>query len=127
MKHKSMKRLFCVYAIIMLLLLLVSVLVLLHALKEKEPLPNLETEVIFVYLSDSEAPTAQLQTDSESNTWILREYQGKIAVFDENGELVKVLDSYVKSLPAADQALLREGLAVHSREALWELIQDYTS
>ena len=49
------------------------------------------------------------------------------AVRNENGELVKLLEIYTKTLPEADRRLLREGIRITSIDALDALIEDYTS
>ena len=75
---------------------------------------------IYVYLEPQES-----ETESELYC-ILREYQGKIGVFLENGDLVEVLEIQIKTLPQADQDLLREGITVYYREDLESILEDYS-
>ena len=127
MKHKDLTGIFCIYAVVMLCLLFFSVFILLGALRETDDQPTLQTEVVYVYLlEETETPT-QEQTAPSQTVWFVKEYNGKIGIFKEDGTLTEVLDTYVKTLPAADQSLLREGITVRSREALRSLIEDYTS
>lgn len=54
-------------------------------------------------------------------------YDGKVAVFDEKGEVTHVYDVLISTLPEYDQAQLSVGVRVDSEEKLRSLIEDYTS
>ncbi|BCI59847.1 BofC C-terminal domain-containing protein [Solibaculum mannosilyticum] len=59
--------------------------------------------------------------------WVMRDYQGKIAVFqDGNDDPTQVLDIYVNSLPEHDQDLLESGIRIDDQKELQQLIEDYT-
>jgi len=59
-------------------------------------------------------------------TFILREYDGTIGIFDSAGVLIDVIDVQIKSLPEADRDMLRTGIYAFSRNELISLIEDYT-
>ena len=112
-----------------LLILSLSVLFTLSALllyfgRTPDPIPaEQETVPVYVYVTDTVSPL----TDAPSPTgWILREYEGRIGIFDQGGALIYLLETYVKTLPRADQALLREGIYTENEERLYALIEDYT-
>ena len=81
-----------------------------------------EPEYIYVYTEVE--PEAEDTTPKES-TWIVREHEEKIGIFTEDGVLLRVLDVYTKTLPRADRSLLREGIAVSSRQDLYALMEDF--
>jgi len=61
------------------------------------------------------------------NTYILREYEGKIGIFSADETLPdEILDVFVFTLPDADRQALRCGIRVYSEEALQRLIEDFT-
>ncbi len=65
---------------------------------------------------------------SRTVKYMLREYQGRLAVFTgENKEPDMVFDVYIHYLPEADRELLKQGIAVENYEQLTKLIEDYIS
>ena len=49
--------------------------------------------------------------------WVMRDYQGKIAVFqDGNDNPIEVLEVYVSSLPEHDQDLLQSGIRIDDQK-----------
>ncbi|MBR4889009.1 MAG: hypothetical protein IKU17_07680 [Clostridia bacterium] len=59
---------------------------------------------------------------------VLREHEGIIGVFaDGNAEPFLTVNIRVSSLPGTDAALIRQGIAVESMEALQRLLEDYES
>ncbi len=86
------------------------------------------TEKIFVWASppetDHECDTEKDPT--EERVWIIREYEGRIGVFSEDGALLDVIDIYTKTLPETDKNLLREGIRITSEQALRAIIEDYS-
>lgn len=74
-------------------------------------------------LSDGQwAASASVQTPM----WTLREYKGKIGVFDSTGALSDTLEVSVASLPQTDRQYLTEGIPVYSVTELLSRIEDYT-
>ena len=82
-----------------------------------------ETEYVYIYVkSDTES-----ETNTNSNTvWIVKEYNERIGIYDSNGILLDVIETYVKTLPTTEQQLLKEGIEVSSEKELYSVIEDYT-
>ena len=82
-----------------------------------------ETEYVYIYVkSDTES-----ETNTNSNTvWIVKEYNERIGIYDSNGILLDVIETYVKTLPTTEQQLLKEGFEVSSEKELYSVIEDYT-
>lgn len=89
----------------------------------------ISTEKIFVWASPPESiPETEAEKDTpEKKLWIVREYEERIGIFSDNGELLDVIDIYTKTLPATDQNLLREGIRISSEQALRAIIEDYSN
>ena len=89
----------------------------------------ISTEKIFVWASPPESiPETEAKKDTpEKKLWIVREYEERIGIFSDNGELLDVIDIYTKTLPATDQNLLREGIRISSEQALRAIIEDYSN
>lgn len=118
------------YAICLLFLLLATTQVLLGALRQsaEKKLPS-ETEEVYVYLpQETKPPTQSEATPPEETTegFLVKEYRGQIGIFSADGTLLEILDTYVKTLPEADRALLGEGISVKTREELNSLVEDYS-
>lgn len=61
-------------------------------------------------------------------TYVVREYEGKVAVFvGGDTQPGMVLDVYVSYLPEADRRLLETGIAVEDYPKLVRLLEDYAS
>ena len=56
--------------------------------------------------------------------YILKDYNGKIGVY-ENDSLIYTLDTYIFTLPEKDKKLLSEGIAVSSKEELYQILEEY--
>jgi len=79
-----------------------------------------------VSASANENPQPQLM--SSEHRYLLREYDGELAVFRENEtEPWKLYSVAVNSLPESDRILLRNGIPVSGEEELRRLLEDYTS
>ena len=62
------------------------------------------------------------------DTFIVKEYDGRIAVFTAGSfSPDKVYDTHVSQLPEYDQNLLVDGILANDREELRKIIEDYTS
>lgn len=82
--------------------------------------PYADQNMIYDDMSSSE--------DTSSYPYLLRVYDGKLAVFTT--DLVHpdmVLDIYVQLLPEYDQKELEKGIRVENYEKLTALIEDYIS
>ena len=73
------------------------------------------------------------QVSSESNNsqeklYIVKSWNGKIAVFQENSNKpVEVTDVRVSTLPELDQKLLNQGIQAQGRAELAKVLEDYCS
>ena len=65
---------------------------------------------------------------SEDPGYLLGEYNGRVSVLTPGTlEPEMIFDIFVKTLPDADQELLRQGIHVRTYEELTRLIEDYIS
>ena len=66
---------------------------------------------------------------SKISGYIIKDYEGKIAVFDINDEEKpsKITPISVKDLPEADKNLLKEGIFAENEEVLNSILEDYCS
>ncbi|MEE1076553.1 MAG: hypothetical protein UHY68_04740 [Acutalibacteraceae bacterium] len=73
------------------------------------------------------APT-EIQQATDYQTYIVREYDGMVAVF-YNGQdkPVKVTDRYISALPQQDINDLKQGILVDNEENLRKLLEDLCS
>lgn len=81
---------------------------------------------------DVEKPTQctieeQRRAITAESGYTVKEYEGKIAVFRENGELpLYVFDSpYIRDLPQYDRELLKIGLKAENNTQLLQILEDY--
>ena len=70
--------------------------------------------------------TANHGTVPASSLYILRSKDGKIAIFEDNGDFVKTIDISLSELPEYDRLLLSEGI-VTGKDELSELIESLLS
>ena len=59
------------------------------------------------------------------NKFCMRETNGKIGIYCDDGQLISLLDVSVQTLPIKDQKALSHGIYVTSWDELISLIQDY--
>ncbi len=59
------------------------------------------------------------------NKFYIREVNEKIGVYCDEGQLIRVLDVNVKTLPEKDREKLKKGIRVNSWSELISVIQDY--
>lgn len=79
-------------------------------------------------LIPSSTPIISSNQESSDGPFLLRTYDGKLAVF--TSDLVEpdlLFDVYVRTLPASDQKALEKGVRVETFEKLTALIEDYIS
>ena len=73
------------------------------------------------YLSKSDVSTTSI-------SYIIGEYDGKVAVFKENDDSpVEIFNAYTNMLPLEDAKALKSGIRVHSEDELNRIIEDYIS
>ena len=77
-------------------------------------------------------PTAPLTepvtAKTEYNTYIVKEYNGFVAVFDANSLTpITITDRYVSALPEDDRKKLAEGIRTNSEIKMKRLIEDLCS
>ena len=125
-QKKTIQR-YTVYTVAICLIFLLSVLLLFSSVKSHatRTQPS-QKETVYVYVTEASTDARETDVDTESPIWILREHEGQIGVFDKNGILQYLLDTYTKTLPKADRDLLREGIMAETEERLRALIEDYT-
>lgn len=73
------------------------------------------------------SPT-EIQQATDYQTYIVREYNGLVAVFyNDMDKPVKVTDRYVSALPKQDIINLKQGIEVYNEEDLRKLLEDLCS
>ncbi len=79
-------------------------------------------------LAASSEPRPPAHRDTSGYPYLLRTYDGKLAVFtDDLVEPDLVFDVYVQSLPEYDRKELERGVRVENYQKLTALIEDYIS
>lgn len=129
--HKiKLLRLMSLYSVIMLMLLVSAVYIVKSptnvSISYEQPSTDIQTEYVYVKVEDTHASESETVSEQET-VYTVREYMDKIGVFLQDGTLIQVLDVYVKTLPEADERLLKEGIEIIGKKQLNELIQDYDS
>lgn len=82
----------------------------------------LKEESIFTS-TDTEAPS--VDADILFQRFCMKETNGRIGIYTEDGYLVRIIDVDVTLLPKQEQITLQEGITVNSWRELVDLIQDY--
>ena len=126
MENKRLLTLFGTYSAILLFAAIVGISVLAARMPRRtnESETVVLTEIVYVFADDGTLPSSAKE---DTELFIVREHGGIIGVFDGDGRLLYSLDIYVKTLPEADRALLKEGITVHSKKELRALIEDYSN
>ena len=133
--------LLCAFMLIICLALTVtSAVVLKNAVEESQEWQLraqtiLESVEVFQRNDDltEAAPTDPPVTEDEESTeadilynkFYIREVNGKIGVYCDEGQLIRMIDVPVSLLSSRDQKKLKEGIRVNSWNELIALIQDY--
>ena len=73
------------------------------------------------------ATDATVDADAVYDVFYLREVNGRIGIFTEQGYLVRMLTVDVTTLPKADRLALSDGICATSWRELISLIEDYES
>lgn len=86
-----------------------------------------EPDISYAPVSDSK-PESVDEPSSRPETYILKNYKGKIAVFSSNSEIpIKITDTEVSKLPEEDRVSLEKGIEVTDKLKLNRLLEDYCS
>jgi len=128
MKKKAggMTAILLVYSLLMLSMMGVTVFILWGRTAptvSEAPSTEVQEKYVYVYAKDDEDTASNPLSE---NTWIVKEYEDRIGIFSADGQLLDVLEIHTNTLPKADQGLLREGITVTDRAALYALIEDYS-
>ena len=97
--------------------------------EESDPQPVREpSEDLSVDLSANGNPAgeSEIVQEKSSQRYTVREYEGHIGIFLEDGTLQSELKTPVELLPEIDQKKLQEGIAVNTEEELILLMESYT-
>ena len=129
MKEKRLLRGVCLYAISMLVLFVFCAFFankheVSHVDSQEETTSKNETVYVYVEITSEGKETVEV---TAREYYRVCAYEERIAVFSEDGTLLEVWDTYVKTLPKADQRLLEEGLILFSEEEFHAVKEDYTS
>lgn len=75
------------------------------------------------------APAEEIPDSApEKSVYLLGEYNGRVSVLSPSTlEPEMIFDIFVRTLPDADQELLRQGIRVNTYEELTRLVEDYIS
>ena len=77
--------------------------------------------------TEEKTPSEQ-PANAKTSEMVLREYEGILGVFEVGSdEPFLTVNIRLSSLPSTDAALIRQGIAVESMEALRRLLEDYES
>ena len=127
MNEKKTYALLSLYAMAMLFIVCCSILYLLYVMKTVSTLTIPPSpEFIYIEKAPTVLPSDTVPSESQTEGWIVKEYEGRIGIFQKNGTLIHVVDTYVKTLPKADQALLGEGFEIQTKAELNAIIEDYS-
>ena len=80
-----------------------------------------DTEPLYIYVN----ATTETET-SPSEAWLVKEYKEKIGIYDSEGKLTQIIDTYVKTLPKLERDELREGIWLTTKDELYSIIEAYT-
>ena len=124
MERKKVYILISAYSLVLLGLFSVTACVLIGSLsRAKSSVGTVDTEYIYVYATENESSEG---AQSEADIWIARKHGEIIGIFSLDGDLIEVIDTYVKTLPEADKRLLGEGFEIVGKKQLNSIIEDYT-
>lgn len=98
------------------------------------PAPSIEPEIEMPSQKAASAP-GDVYIDEEDDKarqyYVLKEYNGRIAVYKSyaSGQktLMNIIDTDTNALPENDRKLLQKGIEVATEEDMLQLLEDYTS
>lgn len=80
-----------------------------------------------IKLTTTESYSSFAQSTNTLYAYVLKEYNGKIAVFETNSENpLEVFSIFIDTLPQIDRELLKDGIPAGNKAELLRLIEDYT-
>ena len=71
-----------------------------------------------------EEPT-EIPVDADAEIFVLREFEGKLGVYDESGVMLHWVELDLALLPQSERQALSEGITVEGRMALLSYLLDY--
>ena len=89
-----------------------------------ERVEDLQKEQVTLNTPNEEEESAT-ETVKKADFFVLRDVNGKIALFDANNHCIKKTDFDSSLLPSKDQKALLEGIEITSLQELLSLMQDY--
>ena len=96
-------------------------------------LDNLNTSVDKLdFAANAELPSDKtdqedILTNTTPESFSIREYNGKIAVYNADGNMIHWVDVNTSLLPTDERAALAEGIEVQTWDAMVSCLQDYMS
>ena len=96
----------------------------------REDLPALGLPITATLMasSSSSSSSSKVQAEEEAERYLIRDYQGRVAVFLEGVEEPEMIfDIYTKTLPELDQQQLTKGIPVEGYQQMTRLVEDYIS
>lgn len=70
----------------------------------------------------------EIITETKTTYYVIKEYNGRIALFVNNNELPKeTYEIFTSSLPSEDAEKIRKGITVTNENDLQRILEDYTS
>lgn len=127
MKHGQTIKLCTLYAAVLCMIFAVSVLLLFGALqKSRSQNVQVQTEPVYVYVKE-DRPVSDSDSETQAKErFLFQAYEGKIGIFAEDGRLVGMIDTDIKTLPKADQRMLGEGIYAENEAQYYALLEDYS-
>lgn len=113
------------FIIIMTVICVASASIVGTAMLKNDELPKIENTNSTIEDKLSEA-FERLPESVAKKQYVIKEYNEKIGIFRKGaGKPVRVLETFVFTLPCADRIMLSAGFTV-SEENLYKIVEDYT-
>ncbi len=127
-QRKTLLKMMAAYASIMLLILITAVTTAKsNNGNSVETVINEKISTEYIYINKNEpVSTLPIEDTKTQEIYLIKEYMGRIGIFDTTGALVDVIEVYTKTLPEADRRLLGEGFEVIGKTQLNAIIEDYS-
>ncbi len=123
MKNKKIYITAAAVSLVFLILISSAIFVLSIRLNEaRSNASKADKEFVYVYAEDSNTE----ESSDIIQKWTVKEYNGRIGIYNEQGVLLEVIETYIKTLPISEREQLKEGIEVFSKDALYSIIEDYT-
>lgn len=79
-------------------------------------------------VTEYDTPVVSTQKkDPQTVGYCIKDHDGMIGIYDASGELMYTVEVYVKTLPARDRELLKDGIYANSYGEVLEILGDYTA